>query len=392
MDPQAVRDRRRVTAAALIRNLCSMLLILPLASCATAAVGQQTSTVTAVPPPPATNKSVYFVRRGDIVEEMQLSGRVAAVRQQDLSFDQAGDVAKIYVKATDPITKGQLLAELDHGDLLKQLTLAQLTLDQRKLELDYARQRREFAVQRAQLDLEEAQVRFRLAPTVADRELARVAIRRAQLDLAQARTPMEQNLEKALARAQLDFDEIKAQSDTGRLYAPADGVVAAVIVPPGTAVDAFKPIISVIDPHEREIRVENAPGVDFGRLSAQQPVTIRFNQYPDKPTKGIIERLPQAASATQPAAQGDTAMHISFDPGGLSLAIGDLAQVVVTLQHKENVLWLPPQAVRIFQDRHFVVVQDGDQQRRVDIKLGIANADRVEVVAGLQEHQQVISP
>jgi multidrug efflux pump subunit AcrA (membrane-fusion protein) len=57
---------------------------------------------------------------------------------------------------------------------------------------------------------------------------------------------------------------------------------------------------------------------------------------------------------------------------------------------KDNVLWLPPQALRVFDGRRFAVVQDGNDQRRVDVKVGIQTADRVEIEEGLEEGQTVV--
>jgi multidrug efflux pump subunit AcrA (membrane-fusion protein) len=174
------------------------------------------------------------------------------------------------------------------------------------------------------------------------------------------------------------------------LYAPYDGQIAAVAVQPGAAVEAFKPVLSVMDPREREIRVDSVVSTDLQRLSAKQPVTLRFSRYPDQPAKGVVERLP-GGGAGAGGAPADPSLHISYDPGKLDLDIGDLAQVIVTLQRKEKVLWLPPQAIRTFQGRRFVVIEgEGGRQRRVDVKLGIEAADKVEIVEGLKEGQKVI--
>jgi hypothetical protein len=155
-------------------------------------------------------------------------------------------------------------------------------------------------------------------------------------------------------------------------------------------VQAYQPVITVYDPGEREIRVESAVSGDLARLSPQQKVTLRFSRYPDQTLEGVISRLPQSATSTQSTVQADSAVHIDFDPGDLELDIGDLVTVVVTLQRKDDVLWLPPQAIRTFQGRRFVVVQNEGRQRRVDVKLGITGPDRVEIVEGLQDGQQVI--
>ena len=72
--------------------------------------------------------------------------------------------------------------------------------------------------------------------------------------------------------------------------------------------------------------------------------------------------------------------------------MGDLVDATVVVVKKTNVIWLPPQTIRTFGGRKFVVVQDGDVQRRVDVKLGVVGEDRVEILEGLNEGQVVVSP
>jgi len=67
-------------------------------------------------------------------------------------------------------------------------------------------------------------------------------------------------------------------------------------------------------------------------------------------------------------------------------------QIKVVVERKDDVLWLPPQAVRTFEARTFVVIQNGETQQRVDVKVGVESQDRVEIEAGLNEGQIVIGP
>jgi multidrug efflux pump subunit AcrA (membrane-fusion protein) len=81
----------------------------------------------------------------------------------------------------------------------------------------------------------------------------------------------------------------------------------------------------------------------------------------------------------------------------MGFRLNDRVRVTVILEQKEDVLWLPPQAIRSFEGRNFVVIQDADGQRRVDIKLGITTGDRVEIVwvegvENLSEGQVVVGP
>ena len=81
-----------------------------------------------------------------------------------------------------------------------------------------------------------------------------------------------------------------------------------------------------------------------------------------------------------------------LEDAGVKLEKGALVRVIVTLQEKNDVLWLPPAAIRTFSGRDFVLVTDGDGQRRVPIKIGIRTEDRVELVDGVTEGQEVIGP
>jgi multidrug efflux pump subunit AcrA (membrane-fusion protein) len=72
--------------------------------------------------------------------------------------------------------------------------------------------------------------------------------------------------------------------------------------------------------------------------------------------------------------------------------LGDLVKVTVVIQRKEDTLWVAPQAIRTFEGRQFVVLQDGNAQRRVDVKLGILGEDQIEILSGLTEGQVVVSP
>jgi hypothetical protein len=66
--------------------------------------------------------------------------------------------------------------------------------------------------------------------------------------------------------------------------------------------------------------------------------------------------------------------------------------VTAEVERAQAVLWLPPQAIRNFSGRLFAVVQDGDVQRRVDVRIGVEAADRVEILEGIEEGQVVVGP
>jgi len=355
-----------------------------LSGCSVPGVAQVPPTPTPLPPQPEVEKPIYTVKRGDIVELLRLTGRVSAVNEKDLQFTKSGNVLKVNVEVGDKVRKGQLLAELDQSDLVKQLEQAQLELDQANLALQQYQNQHQTDVALAELDLQEAQLKLEAATSELDRKLAEIAVKRAQIKLDQIKKATNEELQKQVAQARLNYERIKDQIDAGRIYAPFNGVVEIVNIKPGDPVQPFQSVMTIMDPGEKEIRVDNTTSAELSQLSPHQKVQIRFLRYSDKVVSGEIRMLPTGDQGS------GGAIRISYNPDGLDVDIGDIANITVILQQRRNVLWLPPQAIRTFQGRQFVVVQEGDRQRRVDVELGIQSQDKVEITSGLKEGQKVV--
>lgn len=491
------------------------------------ACGSSTAQTAPTPTPrPVQNvleKPTYTVARGVVVDEIKVSGFVAATKQQELSFTQNGFLKVLYVDRNDPVTEGQLIAELDLGDLPNQLRQAEVSLEQAELVLNRSKAQREVAIRRAELDLEEAQARLRrlqeppdpvaaaqaradltqaqvaleetrtnasaektraelaLAqasnglPAIqtaylraleewndvkddpdnwrykalkeaferaeADLRNAETAVAQAQLaldqarqnegpaiaraeaqlteaqaifdnlsrgpkaeDVAQARRDIERaqlaideaqqvgdsELEGRVASARLEVERLTTQIEALRLYAPFDGKVAAVGNKPGDQVPAYKAVITVMDDAEKELLIENITTQDASRVGLGQQVQISFSRAPGRVFDGLVVKLPTTATSSAATINPDRAYHVDFEAPGVDLEVGDLGQVVITLERVEDALWLPPQAVRAFEGRRFVVVQDGDRQRRQDVRVGIVSLERVEILEGLNEGDIVV--
>ena len=72
--------------------------------------------------------------------------------------------------------------------------------------------------------------------------------------------------------------------------------------------------------------------------------------------------------------------------------LGQLIEVEMPLQTREDVLWLLPAAIRTFQNRTFVVIQTPDGERVMDVELGLQTDDQIEILSGVQEGDVVVGP
>jgi RND family efflux transporter MFP subunit len=181
---------------------------------------------------------------------------------------------------------------------------------------------------------------------------------------------------------------LEDQLADAQLVAPFDGQAVSIRVSEGRAVDAFQEVVVLADPRALEVTAD-LPGSDVAELAEGMPAAIEDPNRPGEEVQGHIRRLPYSQSDDDSSGQG---VRVALDGSatGREFELGDIMRVRVALERRDDVLWLPPQAIRTFEGRDFVVIQDGAGQRRVDVKLGIESEDRVEIEEGLTEGQIIV--
>jgi len=227
--------------------------------------------------------------------------------------------------------------------------------------------------------------------TEIDLEIQQQQIKIAEMGLAKLKAGVDPQLTKAVERSKLSLGRLVAQVENSRVLSPIAGKVTSISAFEGRTVNAYKPVFIVADEGELEITAEPMSS-QMQRLSEGMAAVMVLSAYPGKELPGEIITLPYPYGSGGGASleEADKATHISFDPLDLDLGPGDLVKVIITLERKENALWLPPAAIRTFAGRKFVTIQEEGSQRRVDVVVGITGAERVEVMEGLKEGQVVI--
>jgi len=219
----------------------------------------------------------------------------------------------------------------------------------------------------------------------------------AQREVDRLQTGVDPAYQKNVETAQLSLDRIQAQVDSARIIAPFDGEVMGVLVFEGREAAAYKPVIIVAEPDAIELSCDLTSSV-LEKLVEGMTANVVFSDFPGESLTGEVRRLPYpyggGANVSSDVEQQDKSTRISLNnANGRGLEIGQLAKVNVILERRENALFLPPQAIRTFEGRRFVVVQaeDGSQQR-LDVKIGIVSRDRVEITEGVKEGMVVFGP
>ena len=172
--------------------------------------------------------------------------------------------------------------------------------------------------------------------------------------------------------AQIALDEMKAQVEATQIVSPFDGTVLSIFLTESTAVEAYKAVVVVANLSELEISADIADK-ELAELVEGMSVQAWPVSAPGNVTEGSLRKLPYPygnATDVKETDKEDKTTRVSLETSleDIGLDLGDLVRVVVVLEEKDNVLWLPPQAIRNFEGRKFVVVKDGEGQRRADVK------------------------
>jgi multidrug efflux pump subunit AcrA (membrane-fusion protein) len=246
-------------------------------------------------------------------------------------------------------------------------------------------------IQAQQRAVEEQQAALEEAKDT-DFESEESAVEDAQLELEEARDTTFNSEIKDVETAERRLEKARKDVQDGQIIAPQDGEVLAIEISEGEQVEEFDPVIEIADPSNLEISAELS-GEHMRELAEGHPVEISLLSRPDVIMPGVIRRMPSpyGSGGTGIVQEQDKSTRFEIlDTKGQDLEAGSVAQVRIVLEQKEDVLLLPPEAIRSFEGRTFVVVREGDREQRVSVEIGIETPDEVEIVEGLEEGDIVV--
>jgi len=356
-----------------------------------------------VPTAIAIEKPTYIVEHGSVISQLFKSGRITPVNQNQLSFAIDGHIATLLADEGETVSAGDIVAMLDTAVLEQSLQAAESELNLAQEQLAIAQESKATNLRRAEIGVELVQLHLDFAlekagetPT-ADQILAIEVLKRelelAQLHLGEFDSAVDPSLSNQVAQTQLQLERIQSQINQSTLVAPISGTVTAVNFEEGDSVAAGETVLVIADLNRVEVQVTLLDR----ELQALSEGLVAFGTVPSRPETSFpmtVRQLPYPYGTGAQANEADSIVRISFDdPTQVAeLSIGERIEVAILLERHDNVLWVPPAAIREFNGRLFVVVQEGEIQKRLDIKIGLQNENQIEIVSGVSEGQSVVGP
>ncbi len=364
---------------------------------------------------PAPQVQIVNIAREDLTASITGNGKVEPISPVVARAQFPTFVAEVKATEGQSVRKGQLILSLDAADVRAQLSQARADLLAAQTDLRNARAGGppdEVAQLQGNLQNTETQVASLERSHEALAQLAakgaatqdEVAQNQAALSTARANLQTLQQKQAALAqRASVNVESaslrVKQQQDlvaaleekvrSATVIAPADGTLYALPVRKGDFVKLGDVLAEMAD--LRHVRVRAfVDEPDLGSLAQDQGVQVLWDAIPNHTWNGKVEQVPKQVVPLGSRSVGEVLCSVSND--NLELLPNVNVEVRIMVHQKQSVLVIPRGAVRYDQGQHFVYAYDGDEVHRRDIKVGVAGADKYEVLSGLAMNDKVALP
>ncbi len=325
--------------------------------------------------PPMTVE-VTKATKGDITAELNVVGNLIGAQTVDVVPRTAGRLVTMNVKLGDRVSRGQTLARIEDQEINEQVKqaeaafeVAQATIRQREADL-------KFAV----VNLERSQNLFQrqLLPRQSlDDAEARQAASSAQLDLARAQ----------LSQTQARLDELRIAKGNTNIVSPVNGFVGKRNMDVGAWASQQSPVASVVDISSVRL-VANVVEKDLRLVNAGDPARVTVDAFPGETFSGRIARV---APVLDPATR-TAEIEIEVPNADFRLKPGMYARMSVTIESRRDTTLVPKVSVVDYEGARGVFTMDADNKAKFQpLEIGIEDADRVEVRAGITGADTVVT-
>ena len=369
---------------------------------AVALAEQRLAKLSGPPDPAAVATAEAEVKKAEAdLEALVRSDRTQPVTQKEI------DAAKAAIAAAKA-RLAKLLGPPDPADV----SAAQLELDRARAELAAllrpAPSPSPEAIAAAEQALDAAKqkrIRLRQGSTKADVTAAQLEVLRARTDLRTLRIAMRKasnGSSSSTADVPVRLGLLKIQGAQNRLSAaraaqgqlqvtsPWGGTVSAVYVAEGARVDVTTPVASVSDLDNLAVNV-NLSEFDVAQVEVGMRAVVSVDALGGETFSGTVASVALAGTDTGGVVTFPVRVRLG-DSEGLKPGMNTSVRIIVA--KKADVIRVPLEAVTTNdEDQAFVIVLDeSGQETEVEVKTGLENNERIEIVSGLAAGARVVLP
>jgi len=357
------------------------------------------------------------VIRKDIYQKVLATGTVTLKTGAEVKIGArvSGQLEKLMVKIGDVVRAGDMIAKIEHEDLLARVAQYRADLSAEEARLTKIREEGPLEINKLKAELEEFNAQISLAQKMLSRNQAlrqkgivsesvvdeadeRLLVLNAKINLVEEEIKLEEvrlkndirlqeaKIEKALA----NILEEETKLSYATVTAPIDGVVAFVSTQEGETVVASMSaptFVTLIDLKKLEVTAF-VDETDIGKIKDRQKARFTVDAFPKKFFQAEIREIHPKAVIKDNVVNYEVMLEISKK--NISLLRPEMtANIVVTTGVHEDVLTIPRGAVKRSGKKSFAVMKTEVALSENPIELGWRDGDAQEVLSGLNDGDQV---
>jgi RND family efflux transporter MFP subunit len=311
--------------------------------------------------------------RDSIVQNMSIE----AVNRVQMTPRVTGRLEKLHVKPGDAVTKGQLIATLEHSqqDALIASTEAQ--------------------VASARADTERVKAEMANAKTNLDRYgrlLKEGFSTQQQYDsIATAYASARANHNAAAAKqrqASAELERVKSTRQDYIIYSPLDGTVLSdYSFTPGAMISPNSPILDIADLRKLKASLR-VPEIKIFAVKPGMDVILRFDALPNEEFHGKVSRIdPYVDPSTRTSA---VEIELDNEAAGNRLRPGMFGQASLVEREFKNTVLIPANSIQSGDGGQFVFLESNSTAVMKPVRAGISQGDYAQITEGLVSGDRVI--
>ena len=334
------------------------------------------------------------------------------INQANVMPKLAAPVRRMMVNRGDHVRAGQVIAELESGDLAASANESKAQYDQSEAAYQTLTGATVFEDKtKAQADVQAAEQTFDAAKKVYDSRVAlqkegalaqklvddaKVAMVQAQSALETARRHLEalnqvsqrqaiRGAEAQVNAAKAHYENAAVQLSYAKILSPISGVVADRPVYPGEMPPSGAPIVSIVDISQVVARA-NVPVKEAEAVKVGRPARIAG---PDGDLAGKVTVVSPAVDPNTTTVE----VWVQLANPGERLKPGGTVRVSIIAETIQDTLVVPVTALLNSDEggQKIMIVTGGNVARERKVSVGVRQGDRVQILSGIQPGDQVIT-
>jgi RND family efflux transporter MFP subunit len=290
------------------------------------------------------------VQRGDMVQDVSVSGKIESPTKVDLQFKNSGKITFLQAHVGQSVAVGEVLARQDANLLYSQLRQSQAALKNQEYRL---KSRKDNQIKNYD---DEYDIKAQKA---------------------------------VVKQAQADVNAQWAKINEAVITSPIDGVIVAINSELGEIAKPETTVLSVISNDKLQIDVD-IPETAIANVAIGQTARITLDAFEDAiEWTGRVMEIDSTETIKGGAVYYKTTVF--FDREDDRFRSGMTANLWIKTAISENALFVPISALQKNDNKNIVQVFQKEQMLEREVEIGLKNdAGMVEIISGLMQDEQII--